>query len=238
MAGHEVTEALDGESGIAAVKRVRPQVVICDVQLPGISGYDVAAALKQDAETSGIPLVAVTAFAMVGDRERILRQGFDGYIAKPIEPTTFASQVEAAARLGPGPARASAGRARARSPRVLVVDNSAANLEVISGMLEPFGYQVMRARSGEEALTLAAADPPDIVLCDVHMPGMDGFAFIREVKSREGLRSVPCVFLSSGGDAEAYARQARALGASGFLSRPFEPRALLQTLRRHLAPDE
>jgi CheY-like chemotaxis protein len=92
--GHTVLEAPDGETGLARVAE-GPDLVLCDIHLPGIDGYEVARTLKGDPVRRTIPLVAVTALAMVGDRERVLEAGFDGYLAKPIEPQTFVSQVEA-----------------------------------------------------------------------------------------------------------------------------------------------
>ncbi|MGH9362053.1 MAG: response regulator, partial [Thermoanaerobaculia bacterium] len=93
--GHEVRSAMDGESGLEEVRRNAPELVICDLQLPRLDGYGVLARLRQHPVFGAIPVVAVTAFAMVGDRDRVLAAGFDGYIAKPISPETFVRQVEA-----------------------------------------------------------------------------------------------------------------------------------------------
>lgn len=93
MFGHEPLIARDGEQGIAAALNERPDLIICDIQLPGIDGEEVACRLKADPNLASIPLVAVTALAMVGDRDRLLAAGFDGYLAKPVEPETFVATV-------------------------------------------------------------------------------------------------------------------------------------------------
>jgi CheY-like chemotaxis protein len=93
--GHTPLEATDGETGLELVRRETPDLVLCDIHLPGIDGFAVAQALKAVPAYSAMPLVAVTALAMVGDRDRILSAGFDGYITKPITPETFIGQVEA-----------------------------------------------------------------------------------------------------------------------------------------------
>jgi two-component system cell cycle response regulator len=93
--GHTVSCATDGKAGIEAALGQLPDLILCDVQLPVLDGYEVARQLKAKAQTEGIPLIAATAFAMVGDREKLLAAGFDGYLSKPIEPETFVSQVEA-----------------------------------------------------------------------------------------------------------------------------------------------
>lgn len=92
--GHTTVTALDGEDGVRAVYRERPDLVVCDVHLPRLDGTGVARQLKEDGSTRRVPLVAVTALAMVGDRDKLLSAGFDGYIAKPIEPEKFVVQVE------------------------------------------------------------------------------------------------------------------------------------------------
>ncbi len=93
--GHIPLEAPDGLSGLESVRRELPDLVLCDLQLPGIDGYEIARQVKSDPSLSSIPLIAVTAYAMVGDRDTVLAAGFDGYITKPITPELFVGQVEA-----------------------------------------------------------------------------------------------------------------------------------------------
>ena len=98
--GHTTLAARDGRAGIEAVVRERPDLVVCDIQLPLADGYVVARELKADPVLSTIPLVAVTALAMVGDRDRVLAAGFDGYVSKPIDPRRFVAELEAYLRPG------------------------------------------------------------------------------------------------------------------------------------------
>ena len=94
-AGNRVMTCTDGADAIAIAGREHPKVIVMDLQLERMSGLEAAAVLGADPELRAIPRVAVTAYAMVGDRDRVLKAGFHGYIAKPIEPTTFASQIKA-----------------------------------------------------------------------------------------------------------------------------------------------
>ena len=87
--------ATDGEAGLVAAFSDEFDLIICDIQLPVLDGYEIARRLKADQAKRTIPLVAVTALAMVGDRDKVLAAGFDGYIAKPIDPEIFVRQVEA-----------------------------------------------------------------------------------------------------------------------------------------------
>jgi CheY-like chemotaxis protein len=92
--GHSVLTAADGVTGLAMARAERPDLIACDIQLPQLDGFGVARALAEEPELSGIPLIAVTAFSMVGDREAILNAGFDDYISKPIDPEKFVGQLD------------------------------------------------------------------------------------------------------------------------------------------------
>jgi len=93
--GHQTVEAQNGELGLELAQRETFDLILCDIQLPGLDGYAIAKKLKEHPALKRTPLVAVTALAMVGDRDKVLGAGFDGYLPKPIMPETFVSQVEA-----------------------------------------------------------------------------------------------------------------------------------------------
>jgi two-component system cell cycle response regulator DivK len=92
--GHEVIRARDGQEGIEAAARCKADLVLLDIQLPLMDGYAVARALRSNPELAATPIVALTSYAMAGDREKALEAGCTGYVEKPINPSTFASQVE------------------------------------------------------------------------------------------------------------------------------------------------
>jgi len=91
---YQVFQAVDGPAGIAMVEQIKPDLILLDIQLPGMDGYSVATELTKNRSGVNIPIVAVTSYAMVGDRERALSSGCVGYIEKPINPETFVSQIE------------------------------------------------------------------------------------------------------------------------------------------------
>jgi two-component system, cell cycle response regulator DivK len=92
--GHEVVPAVDGPMGIALARRIRPDLILLDIQLPGLDGYATARELRKNPTLQGVPIVAVTSYAMAGDREKTLAAGCTGYLEKPIDPETFAAEVE------------------------------------------------------------------------------------------------------------------------------------------------
>ncbi|MCX7680778.1 MAG: response regulator [Anaerolineae bacterium] len=91
--GHRVTAARDGAQGIRLAEEIRPDLILLDIQLPVMDGYAVAAELRRNPALAQVPIVAVTSYAMAGDRERILAAGCNGYIEKPINPETFLDEV-------------------------------------------------------------------------------------------------------------------------------------------------
>jgi CheY-like chemotaxis protein len=93
--GYTTVEAIDGESGIDRASTDRPDLVLCDLQLPGIDGFGVLRAIRKRSELEGLAVIAVTALSMPSDRDAVLAAGFNGYLAKPIDPETFVAEVEA-----------------------------------------------------------------------------------------------------------------------------------------------
>jgi len=170
-----------------------------------MDGYEVARRLKGHPALREIPLIAVTALAMMGDRDKILRAGFDGYIAKPIAPESFVSQVEVflplEQRKGMRPvsveSNVKADLLPSKRATLLVVDNRYENIEVLRAMLEPTGIEVVVATGVTEALTCAYQSRPDLILSDVYLAGETGHDLINAIKADPQLRHIPFLFISS-----------------------------------------
>ncbi len=139
--GHTPLSARDGIEGIETTRRERPDLVLCDIQLPRADGVEVCRQLKRDPDLQKIPLVAITAYAMVGDRERLLGEGFNGYLSKPINPHTFATDMApylmttnvqplvCTTTTNPAPANVN-------EASVIVVDNSPVNIRLSRRILD------------------------------------------------------------------------------------------------------
>jgi len=240
--GHEVVVATDGASGIATAEGLAPDLVICDVQLPDINGPAVVRRLKGNPRFDGVPMIAVTAFAMTGDRERLLAAGFDGYISKPIDPANLVGEVgaflpEQLRERAPAPHEGvdigSAPRP-ANGLTLLVVDDIPANLAFASDMLGYMGYTVVTARGADDALALARRIAPDLIMSDVCMPVSNGYELIALVKRDPTLKSIPFIFLTSTATEEADRKRGMALGAADFIVRPIGPRLLLEHIEAAL----
>jgi two-component system cell cycle response regulator len=246
--GYEVTGAREGAEGIELARRHKPDLILLDIHMPKMDGYEVAARLRDDPDCRSIPIVAVTALAMVGDREKLLASGFDGYISKPIEPETFSAKVQeflglphrspeaspfAAKVEKEQPASASSNPKRAA---LLFVDNTAANIHLAQSLLEPLGYEVLTAASAREGIEQARRTKPDLIVSDVHMPQQDGYDFHRMVQGDPDLAHIPFVFLSSSVWSIREKETALACGALKFISRPIESDALVAELEECLPP--
>jgi CheY-like chemotaxis protein len=93
--GHTALVAHNGREGSRMIRSHQPDLVVCDIAIPEIDGYEIARRVKLDPALRRIPLVAVTAFAMAAERRHLLEAGFDAYISKPINPETFVAELEA-----------------------------------------------------------------------------------------------------------------------------------------------
>jgi two-component system cell cycle response regulator len=239
--GYETAAARDGHAGLRRVLEERPDLVICDVQLPGLDGFELIGQARRALGGTHVPFVAVTAFARPADRERLLAAGFDGYLSKPIEPETFVQAIEAflpperrgrtatpgASTAGPLPPATAPPH---RPARLLVVDDVPENAEVVRSLMEPFGHAVVAACGVVEARA-RLSDAPQLVVCDLHLSDGDGYDVLAAVRADERLRNTPFVFLSSTGRAETHRERALAAGARRFLVRPIESADLLRELQ-------
>jgi two-component system, cell cycle response regulator len=235
--GHRTDAARNGDEGVEKAAHGGYDVIVSDIQLPGRDGYAVARAIREQAGSVRVSLVAVTAFAQVGDREKVLSAGFDGYISKPIVPETFVREIESflppALRSTPVPSVATpVSVAAARAPvakgaEILVVDDVEANVELLRSLLEPFGHRVSTVRGVLEAERLLAGLVPDLVISDLHLEDGTGYDLMDVMKRDPRLGRVPFVFVSSTVRGSQERARGLALGARKFIVRPIDPSILL-----------
>ena len=92
--GHTVVEACDGQEALQMIEQAQPDILLLDIGMPVLDGFAVVRAIRENPGVAALPVLAVTAYAMQGDRERILSSGFDGYLSKPINAKSLAEELE------------------------------------------------------------------------------------------------------------------------------------------------
>jgi CheY-like chemotaxis protein len=221
---HEVSDAADGEIAVKLARERAPALIVMDVHMPNMDGYSAVRVLKADAELRTIPVLAITALAMVGDREKVLAAGFDSYLTKPIEPSDLIDRVEAL--LG----------ARRGRRKVLVVDNLAANHSKVRSALGELDVDVdvNVAADVDTAFASARAVQPDLILCDLNLPSASGFDLLRQVRADATLHEVRFVLLTSSPADDDAIERATAEGADALVERPEQADWLQQLVAKHL----
>ena len=173
-------KASDGTEAIRLAQALRPDVVVLDIRLPRLDGWQVMSALRADVATVDIPIVVTT---VVDDRARGLALGAQEYLLKPVRREDL---LAALARVGvPRPrGRAAHSGVAMIAARILVIEDNPLNLKLVRDVLGAVGYEVVSATSGEEGLAVAAELPPALVLMDLQLPGIDGFETMRLLRDR------------------------------------------------------
>ena len=261
--GHAVVTAADGERAVAMAGSESPDVILMDLNLPVLDGWSATRRIKESGKTRSIPVIALTAHAMSGDRQKAMNAGCDDYDTKPINferllgkirtllgpvategatvPAEVASPAPVARTVPPAAAgdgstvAAPAPPAPAQAPgRVLVVDDTPANRDMLTRRLARQGFEVEAAADGEAALRLIDAGRFDVVLLDVMMPGMNGLDVLKAVRKTRPPTELP-VIMATAKDASHDVVEALELGASDYVTKPLDFAVVLARVKTQLA---
>jgi signal transduction histidine kinase/CheY-like chemotaxis protein len=183
--GYEVTVAPDGERGLELARADPPAAILLDVLLPGIDGWEVLRHLKSDPAVRDVPVVIVT---VVDERNVGLALGAVDYFVKPIEREALIARLDR---------HTFTTKVKARTLNVLAVDDDPAALTMIDATLSPLGFAVRGASSGREGLDLAIELRPDLVICDLLMPEIDGFEVVARLHENPATSAIPILILTA-----------------------------------------
>jgi two-component system NtrC family sensor kinase len=195
--GYQVLTAASGEEGLRLAADTRPQAIIVDGILPGIDGATVIRHIRLDAALRRTPCLLLTAAEDRGAELSALDAGADGFVRKEEDIGLMLARLRASLR-NRAVAVAEPETASLLGPKkILAVDDSLTYLQELSAALQGEGYDVVLARSGEEALELLAVQPVDCILLDLLMPGLSGQETCRRIKSAPVLREIPLIMLTA-----------------------------------------
>jgi two-component system cell cycle response regulator DivK len=242
--GYDVVEAGSGGEAMERLAAEPIDLALMDINMPEIDGYTLTTRIRSNPRFTRLPIVAVTANVMRGDRERSLKAGCDGYIQKPIDIDTLSQQIErflTPRRTTPPPAPSDtqplAQPAIPKDAAVLVVEDNVSNFVLVARMLGYLGVHCEWKTSGYEVLEYADALPRlDLILMDIRLPYEDGFAAQRKLRASERFKKVPIVAVTANASQDQLAR-ARAAGFDGFLGKPLNPDRFPEQIRRILNGD-
>ena len=214
--GFSVVTAAGGVEGLKRAKELRPTAITLDVMMPDLDGWSVLAALRQDPELADIPVIMVS---IVDEHRRGIALGAAGYLTKPVDRERLHRLVS---------------RFRAPVPptRVLLVEDDAVQRERMRGWLEGPQWAVREAENGREALKRIEENKPDVILLDLMMPEMDGFAVVAALQKEAGWRDIPVIVITSL-DLDAKDRARLNAGVQSVLVKErFQPADLVERIRR------
>jgi CheY-like chemotaxis protein/class 3 adenylate cyclase len=236
--GYAILECETAEAGLEIARARHPALILMDIQLPGMDGATATRILRADPAIRDIPVIAVTASVMPTQRAEVMSAGFDAMLMKPISVAGLLDEVRRlldgamppAAVGDVAPTVAPATAPAVRDGHVLVVDDTPQNVKLLADVLTAEGYRVSTAVAGAEALAAIAADPPDLVLLDVMMPGMSGYEVCRRLRADEATSLLPVVLVTALDAVEERVKGIEA-GADDFLTKPVCQPELLARVR-------
>jgi len=223
LEGHDVIRCIDAEHAREVLIQQQPILILMDVALPGMDGLELTRILKSDPTTKDIIIVALTAYAMKNDKDKVLDAGCDGYITKPIDTRQFIQQV--GEYLKPI-------TKKTQAFNILLVDDNPTSLKLIKAVYETEGYHTMTASNGLEALNILSSQHADLIVTDVLMPEMDGYYKLR---SNELLKDIPIIVYTATYTSLSDEAVAKEMGADLFIRKPAPTKLLISSAKEILA---
>ncbi|MGJ5631772.1 PAS domain S-box protein [Nostoc sp. CALU 1950] len=222
-----------GEGAVEEVLRVQPALIILDLQLPNLSGWEVLNQLKTNPKTQNIPAIIIS---VVDERSKGLAQGAFEYLVKPITRTQLQATIDKlqhSAHSNP-PNLTGVPEAVLDTPLILLAEDNQANIDTMSGYLEGRGYHLILANNGQQAIDLVRVQRPDLIVMDIQMPGMDGLEAMRRIRNDRQFVHIPIIALTAlamPGDRET----CLAAGANEYFTKPIKLKQLVTTIQQLLS---
>jgi two-component system cell cycle response regulator len=236
---YRVLEAVDAEAGILLAREHHPELILMDIQLPGMDGLSATRIIKKDPALKAIPVVALTSYAMQGDDKKISEAGCDAYITKPIDTRSFmrairkfCTNAQNSTEFRKEVASQKEKNAGDRA-RILIVDDDPRNVKSLSAQLAKSQYEILQAYGGMEALEKARKTSPDLILLDIMMSDLNGYEVTKRLRNESKTAHIPVILITALDSSENTIQRFEA-GAEDFLSKPVNTVELLARVKSML----
>ena len=202
----------DGNSALARLKELHPDLLVSDVVLPGMDGYDLLAAKSFDKTITKIPVIVVSNMGLPVDMKRLPSVGIREYFIKThIDAGEVVDRICGILGCAPDPV------AKPKKPvKILWVEDDKFLSDILSKKFISLGYNLMKANNGGEALKLVENETPDIIMLDIVMPDLNGFDVLQKLKMQDRFKKTPVIMLSNL-SSPADIEKAKKLGADAFI---------------------
>jgi DNA-binding response OmpR family regulator len=214
-AGYQVRTTHSAEEALSELSHEIPDLITLDIELPGMQGDELAAQLHANPLTRDIPILILSIFG-----EDPTRMRFGAYVLpKPIDQDVLLARVASMLK-------------EHHQASLLVIDDDADVLFLLKAALEKQGFIVQTAPNGEQGLAQAREHHPSLIMLDMHMPIMDGFAVLQALKASQETAEIPVIAMTGSPELKTNARaRFLALGASDFITKPFDMHSLVEEIR-------
>jgi DNA-binding response OmpR family regulator len=213
-AGYAVIEAGDGREALRRLREQRPDLIVLDLMLPGMSGWEFLNQSREQRDRTHIPVVILSAIEGKADYPSTL--GVAAWFTKPLDISRFLGAVEELAGAPP----VSAQDDPSKRPHVLVIEDDDAVRRMLDEHFAQDGYDVETAETIAAGLERITSRPPDVILLDLMLPRQNGWTFLRQRQNNPALAAIPVLVISAAPQQRLL--EAKHLGADGFLSKPFD----------------
>lgn len=239
--GYTIAEATGGKQALDMMRVERYDLVLLDIMMPGVDGYQVLKTIKTDTMLHDVPVIMVSALSDEPTIKRCLEMGATDYVSKPFEITQIKTRIWHAIRdLHAIRRPPSAKGEKNPGANVLVIDDDEMNGDILMRRLKKAGHAADVASSGAEALALLEKRRYDLILLDIMMAKMDGFEVLEKIRQRRTLADVPVIMVSAINDTVSIERCMQ-LGADDFITKPYNSAILkervLEVLKERMQRD-
>ena len=192
-----VLEARDAEGGLSMILDRKPDLVLMDIQLPGMDGFEACRMIRRDLDKEDLPIIALTALATRADEKKAMDAGCNDFIPKPINVKVFLEKVSDYLGSSEKQRIPVLDRRAGVRKKVLLVDDTKTNIKLMADMLSQDPYEILEAYNGADALKIAGEQIPDVIFLDIVMPDIDGYEVARRLKANSDTKEIPIVMVTA-----------------------------------------